>query len=78
MARYARLFSLFAGALAIIIGGSALVGHLLDLATLRDFLAPNTPIKANSALCFVLLGLAYTVAHWPPRAPGPSGSGARR
>jgi PAS domain S-box-containing protein len=50
------------GALAVAVGGLALVGWAFDIALLKSVLPGWVSMKPNTALCFVLVGLALLFA----------------
>lgn len=56
--RQAPRFALIAGWLALIGGMTVLVGWAWDIAALKSVLPIWVAMKANTALCFVLLGIA--------------------
>jgi hypothetical protein len=51
-----------AGALAIFVGGMVLVGWALDVAALKSILPGWVSVKPNTALAFVLTGIALLVS----------------
>jgi signal transduction histidine kinase len=53
-----RLFSLFTAIATIMIGFLVLIGWALDLIVLKSVLSGMSPMKPNTAVCFVLLGSA--------------------
>src|SRR5262245_39060038 len=48
----------FAGAFAVVIGCLVLLGWAIDSSTLKSGIPGHFEMKANSAICFVLLGVA--------------------
>lgn len=54
--------SLLTGALAVAVGTIVTVGWLFDSAALKSLLAGQAPMKANTALCFILTGLALMLS----------------
>jgi PAS domain S-box-containing protein len=56
--RSLRLYALFAGGMAIIVGISVLVGWILDIGVLKSVLPGRVTTKPNAAICFVLSGIA--------------------
>ena len=57
--RSPRTVEQFAGAFAIGVGCTVLVGWLLGIPILRSFLPGVAAMKANTALCFVFIGIAF-------------------
>ena len=63
----------FKGALAVVIGSMALAGWALDIAALKSVFPGWVSMKANTALGFILLGIALFPS--PPSMPGPGLTG---
>ncbi len=59
--RYLRLFALAAGTVAIVVGLFVLFGWMFDLEVLKSVLPGRSSMKPNTALCFVLSGLALVL-----------------
>ena len=59
--------SALAGPLAALVGGAALVGWAFDVAALKSIRPDGVSMKPNTALAFVLVGLALLL-HRPPSA----------
>src|ERR1039457_20427 len=53
-----RLWTSVAGALAVIVGGMVLVGWALDIAALKSILPGCVSMKPNTAIAFILTGIA--------------------
>ena len=51
-----------AGALAVVVGGMALVGWAFDIAVLKSIRPDWVAMKANTALCFVLVGVVLLLS----------------
>ena len=58
IARHVPGFVTFAALLAIIVGVAVLVGWALDIGVLKSLLPTWVAMKANTALCFILIGVA--------------------
>src|SRR5712691_3626549 len=67
-------FPWIASAIAIIVASLVLVGWLLDIALLKSVLPGAATMKPNTAVCFVLSGLALWLLC---PAPGQAGGGMR-
>jgi PAS domain S-box-containing protein len=59
-----RLVSGMAGVAVALLGGSVLIGWALDIAALRSIAPGLVEMKANTASCFVLMGLGLVFAHF--------------
>jgi len=57
-----QLFSLLAGIFTIVCGLLVLVGWVFDLTVLKSILPIWVSMKANTAFCFVLLGIAMVLS----------------
>lgn len=57
---------LLTGALAVAVGTIVSAGWFFDSAGLKSLLAGQAPMKANTALCFILSGAALIVSSLPP------------
>jgi len=57
---------LLTGALAVAVGVIVIAGWFFDSAGLKSLLAGQAPMKANTALCFILSGTALIVSSLPP------------
>ena len=64
-------FVSFAGALAIAGGSAVLVGWVLDIGVLKTVLPISGSTKANTALCFILIGVAIFSAARSPATVDP-------
>ena len=72
-----RRFSQFASGTAILVGGAVLVGWLFDVTALKSILPIWVTMKANTALAFVLAGVALwmTRPEQTSQNPGHFGQG---
>ncbi len=64
-----------AGALAIVVGAMVLLGWTFDVALLKSVLPNAVAMKANTALCFMLIGSAMLASAIRPGQSAPGGSG---
>jgi signal transduction histidine kinase/CheY-like chemotaxis protein len=62
---WARLMAL----LVILIGFSSLIGWQFNIERLKTILLGYTSMKANTAFCFLLSGMALLIGHLSPAAP---------
>lgn len=60
------LTGLLTGLLVVAVGATVSAGWFFDSAALRNLLAGQTPMKPNTALCFILSGAALIVNSLPP------------
>lgn len=60
------LTGLLTGLLVVAVGATVSAGWFFDSAALRNLLAGQAPMKANTALCFILSGAALIVNSLPP------------
>ena len=67
----ATLVPALAGALAILVGGMVILGWALDIAALKSVLPIWVAMKPNTAVAFILIGLAVLFSR-PPSALAPS------
>jgi PAS domain S-box-containing protein len=59
--RYIRFFALAVGTLAAIVGVFVLLGWMFDVSVLKSVLPGKATMKPNTALCFVLCGIALVL-----------------
>lgn len=64
------------GALAICVGGMVLVGWALDIVALKSILPGGMTMTPNTALGFILIGLALLFSYRPPSSVDLNESGA--
>lgn len=62
-----RSFSQFTGIFVALVGGAVLIGWMFDVSILKSIHPHLVAMKANSALCFVLI----SVSLWQFRAEKP-------
>lgn len=58
-------FAVLAGALAVLVGGAVLTGWALGIAVLTSVLPGGVSVKPNTAVAFVLIGLAVLLTRPP-------------
>ena len=75
--QFRQLRDALAGALAIGFGGIVLLGWTLDLVALKSVLPGWVAVKPNTALGFVLIGLALLLRALPPSTLNPAPSTIR-
>ena len=67
-----KRFATLVAVLAASIGAIVLAGYVLGIAEMNEFLQRNVPTKPNTALCFLLIGLAQLLltasTAWPKPA----------
>src|SRR3990170_6882746 len=66
-----KLATLIASALAVFVGGMVLVGWALDITALKSVLPGWVAVKPNTALAFILTGLALLFSSLPPSTVNP-------
>jgi len=64
----ANQFVLLASLLAVMVGGMVLVGWTFDIVVLKSVLPNGVPMKANTAICFILSGIALWLIARPPQS----------
>ena len=69
-----KLAASFAGGLAIVVGGAVLAGWALDIAALKSVLPGWVAVKPNTAVCFILIGVATLFSRPPPTLNPPLSS----
>lgn len=62
----------FAGALALLVGGGVLTGWALDIPVLKSIRPDWVTVKPNTALAFILIGLAVLLFPIPRPSPSPA------
>jgi PAS domain-containing protein len=61
--RNLRLLTAFSSWLAVAVGGTGLLGTILHIPVLRSVLPGHVAIKANTAICLMLIGVAVQLLH---------------
>jgi hypothetical protein len=64
--RFVRRFPAWAAVAAVVTGGTVLVGWAFDIGALKSILPGWVSMKPNTALAFVLIGIALRFAARPP------------
>jgi PAS domain S-box-containing protein len=62
---FASRFTAFVTALTLLVGSMALFGHMADIESLKGVLRHWVPMKPNTALAFICLGLALALSIMP-------------
>ena len=57
-----RSFSQFSGIFVALVGGAELIGWMLGVSILKSIHSHLVAMKANSALCFVLIGMSLLLS----------------
>jgi PAS domain S-box-containing protein len=71
----ARKLASWAALLSVVVGAMVLVGWTFDIVTLKSVLPGWVAMKANTAVCFILTGIALLLTARPPATFNPERSG---